>query len=203
MSDELNDFLKHWPKPAQLVSLGTLNLDSPALAICDPVGLALTEESDKSMFVDASFPIGDAELSLKKWSIDDRSHTAFLIINFTEADVTVWERAEKAGGPHVFDEFDVDYGNVGFMSEAMHAAFLSSASKYKDSPYDEWLWPFIEGEGDDEPDIAEIPLSSGAVFKAVCAPGGNGAYDAFIGRSSDGSIVSVVLDLISPALDLL
>lgn len=205
MTDELENFLKHWPKPAETISLGALTLNTHDLAICDPVGIALTETEDQSVFIEGSFPPGDAKLSVKKWSIGDQSHIAFVVINFSDSEVSSWRQAEKAGGPHLFQEFDVDYGNVGFMSKAMHQSFMSKSAEYGDDSYDEWLWPFIDGEGEDDPapDIAEIPLPTGEVFKAACAPGGNGAYDAFIGYGPDGTIVSVAVDLISPALDML
>lgn len=204
MSDELKNFLENWSKPAEIVSLGALTLDTPALAICDPLGIALTELSAQSVFIDGVFPLGEAQLSVKKWSVGDQSHVAFVVVNFSDLEISSWQQAEKAGGPHLFEDFEVDYGNVGFMSKTMHASFMTKAAEFGDDAYDEWLWPFIDGEGeDDAPDVAEIPLPSGAVFKAVSAPGGNGTYDAFIGRSADGSIVSVAVDLISPALDLL
>ena len=217
MSEELDNFLKNWPKPAQTIALGDLTLETPKLAICDPVGIALTETSDQAVFIDALFPLGDAKLTVKQWSLGDQSHIAFVIINFSDIDirsgeVLSWQPAKKAGGPHLFADFDVDYGNVGFMSEEMHASFMSKAAEFGDEAYDEWLWPFIDGEGEDDagpneddagPNIAEIPLPSGAVFKAATAPGGNGSYDAFIGLDADGTISCVAIDLISPALEML
>jgi hypothetical protein len=203
MSDESQDFLGHWPKPAQVVSLGHITLNTPALAICDPVGLAETEPSNRAMFIDAEFPVGEAEISVKKWSIGESLYTAFLVIKFSNSEIAAWERAEKVGGANPYEEFEIDYGTAGFMSEEMRTAFMSKAAEYKNSAYGEWLWPFIEGREDVAPDIAKIPLPSGQVFKAVSAPGGNGAYCAFIGRGPDGAIGAVALDLISPALEIL
>lgn len=203
MSDELQKFLANWAKPAQTVSLGVLTLNTPDLAICDPVGLSEADMSNRSMFVDMPVNIGAAHMSVKQWSQGEDVHNAFLILRFLTDDVAFWEVAKKVGGANPFEDFEVDYGTVGFMSESLRAEFMEKSAEFEDSAYDEWLWPFIDGEDDDAPDIVEIPLPSGAVFKAVTAPGGNGTYAAFIGRNVDGVIVNIVVDLISPALDLL
>lgn len=203
MSDELQNFLSNWAKPAQTVSLGVLILDSPALAICDPVGLSETDASNQSMFVDTPIAVGEAHMSVKQWSQGENVQNAFLVLRCSTDDAASWEVAKKVGGANPFDDFEVDYGTVGFMSESLRAEFMEKSAEFEDSAYDEWLWPFIDGEDDEAPDIVEIPLPSGAVFKAVTAPGGNGTYAAFIGRNVDGAIVMIVLDLITPALDLL
>jgi hypothetical protein len=198
MSDKVNDFLENWRQPAQVVSLGQITFRTPRLAICDPVGLSETEHSDYSMFIDTDIPVGDGKISVKKWVRGEATDIAFLYISFSDSEIAKWEPAKRNAGPGYSDEFDVDYGTVGFMSEAMRADFITKAALYDGSAFDDWLCAFIFNEDTADPDVAEIPLPMNTVFIAVTAPGGNGTYDAFIGRAPDGTIVSVAIDLVYP-----
>lgn len=198
MSDKLNDFLENWRHPAQVVSLGQVTLKTSRLAICDPVGLSETEHSDYSMFIDADIPVGDGRISVKKWVRGEATDISFLYISFSDSEITKWEIAKRNAAPGYSDEFDVDYGTVGFMSETMHADFITKAALYDGSAYDEWLCAFFFNEDTADLNVAEIPLPMNTVFIAVTAPGGNGTYDAFIGRARDGTIISVVIDLVYP-----